>query len=84
MEKYPGEDFLGTLYTFDARHTMHFGGEREIIAKCMLCGVTTERYVDCANLNCHIHFIACESCTEEDDQTYCSQVCKELVRNVAV
>ena len=73
MEKYPGKDFLGTLYTFDQRLTMDFGGEREIIGKCRLCGSPSERYADCAEDTCHLHFIACETCRDEDGKVYCSR-----------
>jgi UPF0176 protein len=46
MEKYPGKHFKGTLYTFDNRKVMDFGGEREIIGKCEDCQTTTEDYYD--------------------------------------
>jgi UPF0176 protein len=75
MEKYPGKDFLGTLYTFDQRHTMDFGGDRQVIGICKLCTAKTENYVDCANLNCHIHFLACNNCTDENGIGYCSTTC---------
>jgi len=78
MEKYPGEDFLGALYTFDGRVTMHFGGEREVIGKCRLCNEKTERYVNCSNLVCHIHFLMCDRCGDRGEVT-CSQKCKEAV-----
>ena len=76
MEKYPGRDFLGTLYTFDQRLTMHFGGTREVVGKCHLCGVASEAYVDCAEATCHLHFIACENCRDAEGRAYCSQECK--------
>ena len=83
MEKYPGKDFQGTLYTFDQRQTMHFGGEREIIGQCHLCSDTTERYADCANDTCHLHFLACDSCRDETDRAYCSELCKpELEKQI--
>jgi UPF0176 protein len=39
MEKYPGQDFLGTLYVFDKRKKMDFcqPGERDVIGKCSIC-----------------------------------------------
>lgn len=76
MEKYPGEDFLGTLYTFDQRVVMDFGGPREIIGKCYHCKATTERYVNCANYVCHRHFLVCDACADEQGRTYCSADCK--------
>jgi len=74
MEKYPGQDFKGGLYTFDQRLVMDFGGEREIVGVCMLCGDKTEKYVNCANLACHKHFLACENCQSEEG-TYCKDGC---------
>ncbi len=76
MQKYPGKDFLGTLYTFDQRVTMHFGGEREAIGLCRLCGAPSEAYADCAETSCHLHFIACDSCRDAEGNAYCSEECK--------
>lgn len=73
MEKFPGEDFEGTLYTFDNRLTMDFGGSRKIIGKCRLCEKESERYVNCANNECHLHFIACESCAPDTAAVYCGE-----------
>ena len=74
MEKYPGEDFLGSLYTFDKRKTMHFGGDREVIGVCHLCGTKAEKYVNCANDFCHEHFIVCEGCSG-GRSVFCSREC---------
>lgn len=76
MEQYPGEDFQGTLYTFDKRLTMDFGGERAVIGMCRLCGTSTENYVDCAEDTCHYHFLACAGCTHTDGRAYCSEECR--------
>ncbi len=76
MEKYPGKDFLGTLYTFDQRLTMHFGGEREVIGRCHLCKKMTENYADCAEPTCHLHFLACSDCRETDGRVFCSELCR--------
>ena len=46
MEKYPGKNFKGTLYTFDTRKVMDFGGDREIVGICDECSTTTEDYYD--------------------------------------
>ena len=78
MEKYPGRDFRGTLYTFDQRLTMDFGGQREVIGTCYRCGASSEMYADCAEPTCHLHFIACKDCREADGSAYCSDECKKL------
>jgi len=74
MEKYPGKDFLGSLYTFDNRKTMDFGGDREIIGRCHFCNAATEKYVNCANDFCHLHFLVCEGCSGARS-VFCSTVC---------
>lgn len=76
MEKYPGEDFLGTLYTFDERLTMDFGGPRAVVGTCHLCAATTETYVNCRNNLCHLHFLVCQDCVA-DKGVFCSDVCRE-------
>jgi UPF0176 protein len=75
MEKYPGKNFLGTLYTFDGRVTMDFGGERTVIGTCHSCNASTETYTNCKNDLCHLHFLVCESCAKPDG-VYCSEKCE--------
>ncbi len=74
MEKYPGQDFKGSLYVFDGRVTMAFG-EHEIIGRCEKCSNPSERYLNCGNLRCHRHFICCASCGPVETMTPCSLVC---------
>lgn len=76
MEKYPGKDFKGTLYTFDDRIVMDFGGDREIIGECHLCKAKTERYINCANDECHLHILVCEGCSPDRKNAYCSDKCR--------
>jgi UPF0176 protein len=69
-EKYPNEDFKGKLYVFDNRVTMGFytdDPKHEVVGKCDICGEKTENYVNCANLECHRHFMSCEKCIEEKE-----------------
>ena len=90
MQKYPGKDFVGALYTFDKRKTMHFGDgeengqkiEREIVGTCYLCGDKTEEYVNCGNDYCHRHFLACINC-QTGERTFCSEICKETAGSIA-
>jgi len=78
MEQYPGKDFLGTLYTFDDRKTMHFGGEREVIGTCHLCSAKTENYVNCMNDRCHLFYLLCEEC-QGGGKLACSDTCVEVL-----
>jgi UPF0176 protein len=76
MEKYPGKDFLGTLYTFDERLVMDFGGEREIIGRCKRCDDKTEQYQNCANAECNMLFLICSSCMSAEGPGFCSEKCE--------
>lgn len=64
MEKYPGEDFVGSLYVFDGRVTMHFNPKDKhvVVGRCVKCSNPSERFVNCSVPSCHSHFICCESC----------------------
>lgn len=81
MEKYPGKDFLGTLYTFDKRKTMDFGGDREIVGRCHHCEAPTENYINCVNDFCHKHLIVCEACIEVKGMS-CSDTCSAAILSV--
>jgi UPF0176 protein len=77
MEKYPGKDFLGTLFTFDNRLVMDFGGDREIIGTCKHCGAKTEKYQNCSNAACNLLFLVCSNCVHDGTIGYCSRACEE-------
>jgi UPF0176 protein len=72
MEAYPGQDFLGTLYTFDGRVTMDWGGERQIVGTCTHCGAPSETYADCLDDMCGAHFIVCAECADERGRAHCT------------
>jgi UPF0176 protein len=76
MEKYPGKDFLGTLFTFDNRLVMDFGGEREVIGTCKRCGATNEQYQNCANAECNMLFLICNDCMSSEGPGFCSEKCE--------
>ncbi len=84
MEKYPGQDFKGSLYVFDKRIVMNFNDPEthEIIGHCSKCDAPSEHYVNCANLMCHDHFICCLDCLSKDaeihppyGEAYCNTWC---------
>lgn len=84
MEKYPGQDFKGSLYVFDKRIVMNFDkeGEHIMIGHCSKCDKPSEHYVNCANLMCHEHFICCEDCLKTSSElhppygeAYCNALC---------
>jgi UPF0176 protein len=68
MEKYPNQDFKGSLYVFDNRllwNADHLGGEHEILGKCESCGESSEHYINCKDDECHRHFILCGRCVSK-------------------
>lgn len=82
MEKYPGKDFLGTLFTFDDRLVMDFGGEREVIGKCKRCGAANEQYQNCANAECNMLFLICNDCMSSEGPGFCSEKCEKSTARV--
>lgn len=86
MEKFPAQEFEGSLYVFDKRILMHFDPEDKhvVIGKCEKCEVPSERYVNCKNPRCNKHFICCENCAEEDGRSFCSVDCREKIISTTV
>lgn len=82
MEKYPGKDFLGTLFTFDDRLVMDFGGEREVIGTCKRCGIKNEQYQNCANAECNMLFLICNDCMSSEGPGFCSDRCEKSTKRV--
>ncbi|MCF7844149.1 rhodanese-related sulfurtransferase [Candidatus Gracilibacteria bacterium] len=82
MEKYPAKDFLGTLYTYDERLTMDFGGDREIVGTCLRCKEKTEKYQNCANAECNMLFLICDECMSEEGPGFCSNLCEKSTARV--
>ncbi|MDO8452518.1 MAG: rhodanese-related sulfurtransferase [bacterium] len=77
MEKYPNEDFKGSLYVFDQRIVMGFNREeREVVGKCASCKTPSENYINCSNDICHKHFIMCEKCVASGVPT-CPEGCTD-------
>lgn len=74
MEKYPGKDFDGTLYTFDRRKVMDFGGDRTVVGRCRHCDVPAEIYQNCANDFCHLQFLVCDTCSG-GRRVFCGRIC---------
>ena len=86
MEKFPAQEFQGSLYVFDNRITTHFdpADKHIVVGVCDKCGVSGERYVNCKNPECNKHFICCEDCSESDGKSFCGQVCLEKIKNIIV
>jgi len=68
--------FIGKNFVFDERM-----GERithEVISVCHQCGSASDRHVNCANDDCHLLFIQCESCAE-GMKGCCTVACKSII-----
>ena len=78
MKKYPGQDFLGSLYVFDARMTEQFTNDYEVIGTCVACHGKSERFGNCAWDICHKQMIICDTCAPKAHSIYCSTMCRFL------
>ena len=86
MEKYPGQDFDGSLYVFDNRIVMNFDSpeSHKTIGICGICGEKSENYVNCSLDTCHNHFICCKNCqAAQNGMNYCSKDCIENNQEIA-
>lgn len=83
MEKYPGEDFIGSLYVFDNRLVMGFNHDdpnREILGRCAVCDKPTEHYINCTDGFCHRHFLCCEDCLHGEAAILCPMGCRDYTK----
>ncbi len=67
--------YIGKNFVFDDRM-----GERiteDIISTCHQCVNPCDRHVNCANDDCHLLFIQCESCAEQN-KGCCTPQCTEI------
>ena len=68
--------FKGKNFVFDERL-----GERisnEVISKCHQCATICDTHTNCANDDCHLLFIQCETC-KNTMQGCCSQACIDVI-----
>lgn len=84
MELFPNEHFKGKLYVFDNRLTIGFNTDdpkHEIVGTCMHCGAKADTYVNCMNHACHLHFISCDNCLDEETGlAFCKDECKHIAQ----
>lgn len=72
-----GEDFEGKCYVFDNRIAVEVNQVNpSVVSKCHVCGITSDRMVNCANPKCNIHVPMCEKCGREMEGA-CSSECKD-------
>lgn len=82
MEKFPAEEFKGTLYVFDKRITMDFdpADKHEVIGTCDKCASACETFFNCRNKQCNKKMLCCADCRSEDGIVFCSDACEQAVR----
>ncbi len=85
MNRHPGKHFRGKLYVFDQRVVVGDGSNtpESTIGVCRRCNESCERYLNCGNEDCHIHFICCDNCLRADGKAFCSDYCQEHGRVLA-
>lgn len=75
--KVQGHLFDGKCYVFDGRIAVPINhtDEDTVIATCSHCGKPSDRYINCAYLDCHRQHICCEAC-EIETRGFCSETCE--------
>lgn len=70
----------GKLFVFDDRLSVPISDEpAPVIGKCRLCGVPSESYYNCANIDCNCLFLCCLECIKAS-KGCCQTSCKEAPR----
>ena len=76
-----GQLFDGKCYVFDQRISVPVNQvEDVVISECRHCRKQSDRYVNCANIDCHMQFLCCEECEQEHIRS-CSAICKTAERH---
>jgi UPF0176 protein len=71
--------WLGKLFVFDDRLVVPLAQEGSVISHCKHCGASSDRYYNCANMDCNELYISCYACLEPH-KGCCSEECKEKPR----
>jgi UPF0176 protein len=82
MEKFPAQEFEGTLYTFDNRIVMDFDPKDKhvVVGECDFCDDKTEDFYNCRNPQCNLKVLSCRHCFEEmGGQVFCSDECRDTI-----
>jgi UPF0176 protein len=67
--------FKGKTFVFDERRAETV--THDVLAKCVQCGTSCDRYLNCANEMCNLLFIQCETCEEKMGKC-CSRGCFKI------
>ncbi len=76
-----GQDhWKGKLFVFDDRLAVPISKEpSEVIGTCAHCGVSSDAYYNCANMDCNEMFLSCPDCGEKMHGC-CSEGCQDQPR----
>lgn len=70
----------GSLFVFDRRNTVALGGgQAEVVGKCHHCGVPTESFINCCNVDCNLLHLVCEDCLRKY-KGFCQPSCASAPR----
>lgn len=77
-----GKLWDGKCYVFDQRIAVPINHTEEYrpVSFCIHCGAPCDRYVNCANLDCHRQHFSCASC-EQQHRRSCSTACQSAPRH---
>jgi UPF0176 protein len=77
-EEVQGRLFDGKCYVFDERISVPVNRTDEdiIVGRCYHCGKPEDRYINCANDDCHKKHVCCTEC-EEEHNSFCSTECED-------
>lgn len=81
VEKYPDGHFRGKNYVFDNRVAVRVNDD--VLGSCYLCATPCDEYINCFNVECNKHVIACDPCVQKYENT-CSAQCQELINTQQV
>lgn len=76
-EQVKGRLFDGKCYVFDERISVPINHTEEdvIVSKCLHCDTASDRYINCANMECNKQHFCCPECEKIHLQS-CSEECK--------
>jgi len=80
-ENVKGKLWEGLCYVFDQRVAVPINHTEEytVLTTCLHCGKPSDRYINCANIDCHNQHFQCEECEKKTFRS-CSKECETAPR----
>ncbi len=81
-EHVKGKLWEGLCYVFDQRVAVPINHTEDytVLTTCLHCGKPCDRYINCANIDCHNQHFQCEEC-EQKTKRSCSIECQSAPRH---